>query len=708
MFSLSRYQIKLAFFIIFTVAGSAFSFAQTPVAASQHVNSPIIKKKPVLPKPANTAAENCENNIDDDGNGLIDHSDFSCYFNAANPDTCIPSKVIWGSYSYYLYWVNLETNEDHRLAIPSLEMFDDIAWSPNGKLYGIDRWTGQIREIDPYTGETKFVSDVPGYYYSNGLTADAAGNFYLTSFVDQQKSYIVKLNISTGQVTVIADLFAKNLTGGGDLTFLNGFLYAACEGGKIVKIDLRNNSMEILTTSIFTTGFGLITLGDGYLYSCSVDEIYRIDPVTMETSFYYKNPTYGYMMGMTSYAEHCNAPGCRARLKINIQSSEPYCSNNGVLLKATGTGIKGASDYTWTLPGGQTKTGHDTLTAFISGTYHLKYHTLPDTCGAIDSVTLDIKRFPVVSLGKDTLICSGQSILLHPSDTADIDSYHWQDGSSLSNYTATAPGIFWLESYNACGSYRDSVLLSPATLPAIFIGNDTLLCPTTSVTIKNNIPGKISDLFMWSTGSSAGSIMISQPGIYWLQGSNTCGIVKDSIIILPKDSCICNPIFPALNLGPDKELCKYDTLALNNYLHSADFRYTWQDGSRENHFTVKEAGLYWADVSTYCGTIRDTVIITEKTEDCECLLHIPSAFTPNTDGKNDLFRPLSNCILSGRIKIYNRWGNLVFSSNNLSHGWDGYYNGRLQPNDVYVYYITYNFLNRPGHYNRKGSLVLIR
>ena len=587
-------------------------------------------------------------------------------------------------------------------------MYDDITWSPNGKLYGVDRWTGQIREIDPYTGQSNFFSDVPGYYYSNGLTTDAAGNFYIISFVDRDKSHVVKLNVTTGQLTVIADLFAKNLTGGGDLTFLNGFLYAACEGGKIVKIDLRNNSMEIFTTSIFTTGFGLITLGDGYLYSCSADEIYRIDPATMETSFYLRLPSYGFMMGMTSYAEHCNAPGCKARLKINIQSSEPYCSNNGVFLKATGTGIKGASDYTWTLPGGQTKTGHDTLTAFISGTYYLKYHTLPDTCGAIDSVILDIKRFPMVSIGKDTLICSGQSVFLYPSDTADIDRYYWQDGSTLSNYTATAPGLFWLEGYNACGISSDSVLLSPATIPAIYIGNDTLLCPTTSVVIKNNIERRTSDLFMWSTGSYADSIVISQPGVYWLQASNTCGTVKDSITILPKDSCICKPVFATLDLGPDRELCKYDTLRLNNYLHSTDFRYTWQDGSSENYFIAKQAGLYWAEVSNYCGTTKDTIIITEKIEDCECSLYIPSAFTPNADGKNDLFRPHSNCILSGQIRLYNRWGSLVFSSNNLSQGWNGYYNGRLQPNDVYVYYVTYNFLNRPTHYNRKGSFVLIR
>ena len=701
--------IKFVFFLLLsTMVGKPVLFAQSPIAVSKHVSNLKVEKKLAALKPVHILAEDCGNNIDDDGNGLIDNKDFACYFNSPNPDTCIPSKIVWATCWTSLYWVDLETNADKRIPFPYGEFYDDITWAPNGKLYGAEEITAQIREIDPYTGETKFAYDMPGYFFNNGMTTDAAGNFYLTSFTPDKKSYVVKLNITTGKITVIADLTANNLAGAGDLTFLDGFLYVSCNEGKIIKIDLVYNSFQVYTTSIFTTGYGLITLGDGYLYSCSVDEIFRIDPVTMVTDSYYFIPTYGYIFGMSSYSEQCNAPGCKARLKLNIQSISPYCASTGVILKGDGKGIKGPSAFTWTLPEGQVRNGKDTLTAFTSGKYYLRYHTIPDTCGVTDSISLTVRQYPAASLGKDKLLCTGTQLSLHPTNTEGINDYLWQDGSTLPQYTATQPGIFWMETSNGCGKNRDSILLTAANLSDVFIGNDTLLCAGTSLVIKNNKFKQPLDSYKWSTGSMADSVVITQPGTYWLQSSNTCGVSKDSIMIIEKDSCICRPVFPLINLGPARELCRYDTLLLTNNLHSSEFRYTWQNGSRESNFVARQPGTYWTDVSTYCGTVRDTVIVSEKTVDCECLVYIPSAFTPNNDGKNDWFRPLANCILSGKMEIYNRWGNLVYSTRNLQTGWDGYYNGVLQPKNAYVYYVTYNPPDRPWHYTRKGTFILIR
>ena len=85
----------------------------------------------------------------------------------------------------------------------------------------------------------------------------------------------------------------------------------------------------------------------------------------------------------------------------------------------------------------------------------------------------------------------------------------------------------------------------------------------------------------------------------------------------------------------------------------------------------------------------------------------PSAFSPNGDGNNDIYRALGSGVKQFRLAVYNRWGEKVFESNNFSDGWDGYYKGVQQPMEVYVYTATVTFLNNKTR-DYKGSITLIR
>jgi gliding motility-associated-like protein len=88
-------------------------------------------------------------------------------------------------------------------------------------------------------------------------------------------------------------------------------------------------------------------------------------------------------------------------------------------------------------------------------------------------------------------------------------------------------------------------------------------------------------------------------------------------------------------------------------------------------------------------------------------LNIPNAFTPNGDGKNDLFRipPHTHFDLTQLI-IYNRWGQVVFSTNQISSGWDGRFNGIDQASGTFIYQIS-GVLNGKQIF-LKGSLTLVR
>lgn len=684
--------------------------AQTPGGGYMYSERDITK--PTAKYTGKTAGlfEVCNNGMDDDGDNLVDMEDYACYFGNVDPDNCIPSSMVWATLKFRLYWVNVANNKDGVMNFPAGESYGDIAWAPNGKLYGAEEFSGQIREIDPATAHTQLVSTIDGYDYCNGMVSDAQSNLYLCARVMGTSNtwHVVKYNVSSHQVTFIANLAASGLVSAGDATFFNGFLYVSCEDAKLAKINLANNTVQVITyTGVGTyASMGLITLSDGYLYLCQQDDLFRLDPTTWVSSFFYHLPTYGVMFGLSTYPEFCNAPGCRAKVNISVLSSPPFCSNTGVQLKATGQSINGASGYTWTLPDNTRQTGN-TITAFTSGKYYARFHTLPDTCGAVDSVTVNITPFPAISLGNDTVICPASQLLIQPSNTQAVQNYLWQDGSTGVNYLASQPGLYWLAASNACGTKRDSIIVNQGKAPEVNLGLDTIICMQSSITLKNLSAKQTWDIYQWSDGSTANQLTVQHPGVYWLQSSNSCGTVRDSILITPKDSCICKPFYAAVNLGANREICDGENIQLSNELHQQGFRYRWQDGSTSATFNVNKPGNYWVDVTTYCSTVRDTVNVNEKAN-CNCSVYMPVAFTPNHDGINDVYKPGCFCDISGRLIIYNRYGSMVYETTSLQTGWDGSFKNNKQPNGSYTYHLVYKIANDSRQLTESGSFLLIR
>jgi gliding motility-associated-like protein len=89
--------------------------------------------------------------------------------------------------------------------------------------------------------------------------------------------------------------------------------------------------------------------------------------------------------------------------------------------------------------------------------------------------------------------------------------------------------------------------------------------------------------------------------------------------------------------------------------------------------------------------------------------YIPNAFTPNGDGKNDTFNGQGENITNYEMYIYDRWGNLIFESRSLNHGWDGRANGGgdIAQQDVYVYLVRFKDVFGRAH-KYTGEVVLIK
>jgi gliding motility-associated-like protein len=153
--------------------------------------------------------------------------------------------------------------------------------------------------------------------------------------------------------------------------------------------------------------------------------------------------------------------------------------------------------------------------------------------------------------------------------------------------------------------------------------------------------------------------------------------------------CDCEDFKP--KLGRDTTLCLGQQLLLKaNVPKEADsVIYTWQDGSKDSTFLVTKTGTYW--VSAYIEDYKITLTDSIRVNYTDCTpppIWIPNSFTPNGDGLNDVFRiETLDVLLEYSMLIFNRWGQLIYESNEVTKGWDGKYKGKQVESGVYTYRI---------------------
>jgi len=167
---------------------------------------------------------------------------------------------------------------------------------------------------------------------------------------------------------------------------------------------------------------------------------------------------------------------------------------------------------------------------------------------------------------------------------------------------------------------------------------------------------------------------------------------------------------PKVNLGPDTSLCLNDApIVLENRqtLSPGAYHYRWNNGDTTESLKIGYPGIYRLTVSKellHCSNSA-SIKITK-----DCYIDIPNAFTPNGDGANDYFFPrqlLSQKITAFNMQVFNRWGELIFETNSKDgQGWDGRFNGKLQPEGVYIYLIDAEIDGiQKEHYQRNVTLI---
>ena len=210
--------------------------------------------------------------------------------------------------------------------------------------------------------------------------------------------------------------------------------------------------------------------------------------------------------------------------------------------------------------------------------------------------------------------------------------------------------------------------------------------------------------YQWYKDSIA--IIGATSNSYQLPSNNYQG--NYNVLISNADSCLISEPYAVVDdplqnlvLPTDTTICDNDSLLLAPVLDR--ITYSW-NGNNGNSVEVYSPGVYNISASSVNGCEKQ---FTVNVQSQNCNLLMPNAFTPNNDGKNDVFRiPVTAKIDLDDFSIYDRWGNKVFSTKGKLDSWDGTYKGEKSPSGIYIYVIQGKQNNKPVKI--KGFVTLIR
>lgn len=525
--------------------------------------------------------EICDNGLDDDGNGLTDCEEPSCYFSFASC-ACTNVDVIWAlTTEKDLIWINLLTGEE-RLVGPTASG-RDISWSPDGKLYIIDDVT-KIININYNNGSTISTQSVGTG--GDGMVVGDDGIFYYG-----KGEKVTTYDPSTGIVSLFTTITGYKCSG--DLAFLNGKLLVALEKGVsgggdsyVAIVDLATSTytlVKLLTT--LKQPFGMESNANGVVYISFNNKIYILNTTTGAITLKYTSSLTTRFSGLAILSKKCDCD-----YTATIFPTNNLCTNDTLFVAET------ASDpvtISWILPNGTTLV-KDFVTPLVDGRYIVKVKTA--TCPEVKD-TLDLvlgTGAAPFSLGKDTAYCGNFVRTLSTGNA----TTNWSNGSIGSTLTISNGGTYWAEVNGGCGTFRDSIIITQNPFPILNIGNDTSICQGTSLTLNATAVGAT---YLWSNGSTNATIVVNT------QSTNTVTVTVNGCSAMDSRTLSFIP-GATLFIGNDTSICGLFTKIIS----SGNNLTTWSNGQVGNSITVNQFGTYWGEINTSCGKIRDSIIISKK------------------------------------------------------------------------------------------------
>lgn len=410
---------------------------------------------------------------------------------------------------------------------------------------------------------------------------------------------------------------------------------------------------------------------------------------------------------------------------ITTSNDTTICNGNSVSISASG-----AASYTWN--NGLGNGGSHTVSPTTTTTYNV-VGTDANGCQNSDSVIITVNNCgtaPIAGFSStDSTVCMNECIDFTDLSTNTPTSWTWyffgasSPSSAIQNPTNicySSPGTFDVALVVSNSNGTDSIFVSNFItvnpLPTVSASNDTTICNGNSVSISAS--GAAS--YTWDNGLGNGASHTVSPTItttYIVNGIDLNGCQNsDSVTVSVVNCGVPTANFNATNTS----VCINDCVDFTDLSTNTPTSWLWlfEGGTPNSSMVQNPQGICYDSTGVYDVTLlvsnafgNDTIsmsnfIVVDSCLEIPVSFTIPNVFSPNNDGNNDVFFIENTGIESLDMKIYNRWGMLLYETSDINAVWDGRTSsGEQAPEGTYFYIIT---IKSDTTETFKGTLTLLR
>jgi gliding motility-associated-like protein len=340
---------------------------------------------------------------------------------------------------------------------------------------------------------------------------------------------------------------------------------------------------------------------------------------------------------------------------------------------------------------------------------------------------LEVKNIPTAILkAKDTIICNDDPVTLKGEGNY---LFTWFTNgtpvytSKVDSLSTIVNGFYKLKVNDGqCNSlFSDSIFIRKLIIPKYTLSYNPTICINTPLTLNTNAEDARNIYFKWDFGDTkifekakAISHSYAATGSYVVKLAITNDYCPKYEQFLQGDSVkVVLPVSPSIFTL--FVLADIDTVLTPLRKDPGYTQFAWNPSTYLSNTSI-EHPLFRSNKSINYTLTRTEVLTACKVEDIYkmdvsdlVVVSIPKAFTPNNDNLNDILKIEYGAGLKvfHFLKIFNRWGNIVFQTTNLNQGWDGNMNGIPQEMDAYTYFISYvTYKDEPV--SKTGSFILLR
>lgn len=402
-------------------------------------------------------------------------------------------------------------------------------------------------------------------------------------------------------------------------------------------------------------------------------------------------------------------------------SANDVCFGEPVVFQSSPICEPKGDTYTWDFGDGEKvtvsgKQGQQPInhTYKSPGTYTVKLHQSNDCKDFDDTKQVVVTEVPKLDLASPYLIC-GPSVTIDTKYNAANTEFFWfkdtettplpVQGSKLEVTESGTYTVFAVRRENEECYDTKSATVQLEKKPDFSLPIPDPLCVGKTTTLDAG-PGATS--YQWSNGATTQQVAVGNPGTYSVTAvipvNGVPCSVEDKVTLIQYPN-------PNVRVRPEVPLCVENNQIVDlNGGGNPTYNYLWNTGESTMIIKVSQPNQYKVTVTTQQGCSEEHMV--NVIEQCEPLVLVPNAFSPNGDGQNDRLQVVTNHITNQdyEFRVYDRWGELIFRTTDRNETWDGTYKGRPYPPQSYAWTVQYRSLYFPqrGVETKRGAVLIAR